>query len=111
MSRLLLKLCEFVQCDNAGCGWKIQKYLDLQHLACDIHEFGPASGFNASQEERGLKLWAKFHALTAQKHSQDCFEEQVCLRIMDLSMLSTLTNDTSLSSYECVANLSSGDAS
>jgi hypothetical protein len=61
--------------------WCLQKTLEIVHFKMDVLSLGPASGFSTETGERGLKLWAKGPATTAQKRGDEIFSGQVCERI------------------------------
>lgn len=66
-----------------GCGWKIQKFHDILHLALDIERFGSPSNYDAGPQESGLKSWAKLPAQTSQKRGYEIFLRQVAARVYE----------------------------
>lgn len=64
-------------------GWQIQKIVDLFHMIEYMKMYGPASGFNAGNGERGLKKWAKAPAKTSQKQGQEIFQQQTAQQVFD----------------------------
>ena len=76
----LLALVRFFMPREKGCGWRIQKFHDILHLADDIERFGSPRNFDAGPQESGLRTWAKLPALTSQTRGYNVFVQQVAQR-------------------------------
>ena len=79
----LLSMVRWYTPRKKGCGWKLQKFHDLLHLALDIQRFGPASNFDAGPQESCLQHWAKLPALTSQMRGYNTFSAQVASRTFE----------------------------
>lgn len=79
------KRCVYRGDDSVDCDTcKLHSHL---HLAEDIENFGHPMNWEAGKGERGLKIWAKMAAHTAQKINVTSFTHQSALRIADASLL------------------------
>jgi hypothetical protein len=66
----------------AGCGWNLQKFHDLLHLAYYMSEFGSAMNFDTGNGEHALKVFVKNIVHSCQQNrGQIRTAEQACKRI------------------------------
>ena len=73
-------------------GFKLQKFLECSHFLQEHLRYGPTVGHNTDTGERGLKVWAKKVAETAQKRGDSIFKGQVANNITEAEILDMLTN-------------------
>jgi hypothetical protein len=69
---------------------KLQKLLEWAHFVYDLLALGPAGGYNTDTGERGLKLFAKRPAKTAQKRSDSVFTKQICRNSVEMRLLNRI---------------------
>ena len=79
-------MVELIDRGVSGNKWNIPKFIDLWLLPNYIYNLGPASIFNVSFAERGLKDWAKKPSRTSQKRNGGIFERQCATRVYDNEM-------------------------
>jgi hypothetical protein len=70
--------------------WKLQKVLECSHFGKDHVIHGPPVSHNTDTGERGLKIWAKAPAATAQKRGDDVFKGQVANNTIEAQTLEAL---------------------
>jgi hypothetical protein len=71
-------------------GFKLQKFVECSHFLKEHLVFGPTVGHNSDTGERGLKMWAKKAAKTAQKRTDDVFKGQVTKNLQQTEILEML---------------------
>jgi hypothetical protein len=90
VEQLRYDIQQTVHRDEDSNGWKLEKFLEIQHFVADYKEYGVPSGYSTETGERGLKIWAKQPARTSQKRDDDIFSGQTCARIMEASILNKM---------------------
>ena len=71
-------------------GFKLQKFVECSHFLKEHLVYGPTVGHNSDTGERGLKLWGKKPAKTAQKRSDAVFKGQVTRNLQQSEILDML---------------------
>jgi hypothetical protein len=87
---LMRRLVSTVERASSTNQWFLQKSIELMHFKQDILAYGPASGFSTETGERNLKPWAKQPAKTAQRRGDKIFTRQVCERLHESAIISSI---------------------
>ncbi len=72
---------------TVGNGWKLQKFHELLHVPRNMHLFGSPANYDTGPCENALIYFAKAAASTAQKRSDNVFQEQCALRVYESQLM------------------------
>jgi hypothetical protein len=88
-----------IRLDSPNILWCLQKILEIAHFILDILNYGPSGGYNTDTGERGLKIWGKKPAETAQKRSDTVFKKQVARNSVEMRILKLLGTEEEPGSF------------